>query len=77
MKKKKLSIYQAYQDYQVYDEQNYTSKRLGKGVGLAINDKLSEDELNGLVKKYSNVGWFKTYCQYAPEIKKTWLFIAY
>jgi hypothetical protein len=38
--------------------------------------KLNYDRLNEIESKYHNTKVIKTYCQYAPEIKKVWLFIS-
>jgi hypothetical protein len=38
--------------------------------------KLNYDKLNEIETKYNNTKIITTYCEYAKEIKKTWLFIS-
>lgn len=39
-------------------------------------DRYSIEELNNVINKYDNTIALYSQCEYAPEIKKTWLFIA-
>lgn len=73
-KRRKLYKSEFYSDFNYYDFKNVVINGL-KGMMYAL-DKPNLEKLEKVEKEYENTKIIKTYCEYAPEIKKVWLFIA-
>lgn len=73
--RKRRKLYKnLYNDFNYYDHKSYTINGL-KGVLYAL-DNPDMALLEMVENDYQNTKIITTYCEYAPEIHKTWLFIA-
>lgn len=73
-KRRKLYKDKFYRDFNYYDFKSVVIDGL-KGVMYAL-DNPNIEKLLSVEREYENTKIIKTYCEYAPEIKKVWLFIA-
>ena len=84
-KNKKRKLYKFYNliNDLVYSDYKYIKYEGFKGIAFNIEksrkqtDQEFKNLLDEIIKNYDNTSILKTFCEYAPEIKKTWLFIAH
>ena len=80
-RRKLYNIWSFYKDFNYYDYSSFKVKlkdnSLLRGTIYALDEyKLDMEKLEYIEKNFDNTKVYKSYCQYAPEIKKVWLFIA-
>lgn len=63
-------------DFNYYDYRLATIDN-ARGVVYALDTyKINMDRLRDIERAYDNTKIIRTFCEYAPEIKKVWLFIS-
>lgn len=71
-------MYKQHIDFDDYKFIHITNKNnyIFKGCCYSLsNYEKNKEKINEILEKFDNTHIFKTYCEYAPEIKKVWLFI--